>query len=35
MGFQRIVDSNKDKRISELIQNNNYLEFKVLKAISI
>jgi len=35
MGFQRIVDSNKNKRISELIQNNNYLEFRVLKAISI
>ena len=35
MGFQRIVASNKDKRISELIQGNNYLELRLLKAISI
>lgn len=35
MGFQRIVALATDKRISELIQTDNYLEFRLLKAISI
>lgn len=35
IGVQRIVDSNKDKRISNIIQKDNYIEIRLLKAISI